>query len=375
MSADAQDRDESELRGWLRLVGTPGVGGETARRLLKAFASPQAIFDASLAALRGVVGSGPVATALTQTPPWLEQRTRETLAWLDDDPHGRRRWIALGDPAFPASLLNTADPPSLLFLQGRFELLACASIAIVGSRNATSQGADNARSFASHLSKQSITIISGLASGIDAAAHEGGLDGEGSTVAVVGTGLDTVYPRGNLALAHRIAAQGLLVSELPLGTPPLPSNFPRRNRIIAGLALGTLVVEAAPQSGSLITARLAAEAGREVFAIPGSIHSPQARGCHQLIKQGAKLVETADDILSELSIGRSAPATAISEPAADAPHDDLLEGLGFDPTTLDALSARTGWPAHELNARLLELELLGIVARLPGGLYQRVSLA
>jgi DNA processing protein len=257
-----------------------------------------------------------------------------------------------------------------LYVQGRRELLSRPSIAIVGSRNASLQGVDNARSFAAHLSREGWTIVSGLAFGIDGAAHEGGLDGSSSTIAVVGTGLDRVYPARHRQLAHRIARDGVLISEFAPGTPPLPSNFPMRNRIIAGLSRGTVVVEAALQSGSLITARLAAEAGREVFAVPGSIHSPLSRGCHALIRQGAKLVESAQDILEELQGAGLAPQSAVE--AGTAPHrDPILEALGHDPVTLDALCARTGWSAQELSARLLELELEDRVARLPGGLYQR----
>jgi DNA processing protein len=274
----------------------------------------------------------------------------------------------VGDPAYPDALLNSADPPLLLYVQGQVELLATRALAIVGSRHPTAQGEDNAREFAGALARAGFTIVSGMALGIDGAAHEGALDAGGATVAVVGTGLDRVYPASHRALAHRIAEQGAIVSEFPLGTPPLAQNFPQRNRIIAGLAAGTLVVEAALRSGSLITARLATEAGREVFAIPGSIHSPQARGCHALIRQGAKLVETAADVLEELR-GVAPPVAA--PPAGPVPADPVLQALGHDPATLDALIARTGWPAAELAARLLELELDGAVARLPGGLFQR----
>jgi len=276
----------------------------------------------------------------------------------------------LGDAAYPALLLETADPPLLLYAQGRLELLGAPALAVVGSRNPSAQGIDNARAFAEHLSRARVTIVSGMALGIDAAAHEGGLAGAGSTMAVVGTGLDRIYPARNRGLAHRIAKQGLLLSEFELGMPPLAENFPQRNRLIAGLSRGTLVVEAALPSGSLITARQALEAGRDVFAIPGSIHSPQSRGCHALIKQGAKLVDSADDILGELNW---TPAAAAA-PATDATRsvdDALLAALGHDPVTLDALLARTGESAAALNARLLELELDGRVARLPGGLYQR----
>jgi DNA processing protein len=329
------------------------------------------VLRASKSAWQGVVGNS-LADALGREPPELAARLQAARAWLQGDE--QRRVLSIGDEAYPAVLLQTADPPLLLYVQGRVELLQQRSLAIVGSRNASPQGVDNARSFGAHMSRQGWTIVSGLAFGIDGAAHEGGLAGPGSTVAVVGTGLDRVYPARHRALAHRIASAGVLVSEFAPGTPPLAENFPQRNRIIAGLSRGTLVVEAALQSGSLITARLAAEAGREVFAVPGSIHSPLSRGCHALIRQGAKLVESAADILEELQAqAREAPAaSAIELPAADEDEEDpLLEALGHDPVSLDALGARTGWSTQELSARLLELELEDQVARLPGGLYQR----
>ncbi|MCB1998715.1 MAG: DNA-processing protein DprA, partial [Rhodoferax sp.] len=246
--------------------------------------------------------------------------------------------------------------------------------AIVGSRNATAQGLDHARAFARHFSDAGWTVVSGLASGIDGAAHEGALAGNSGTVAVIGTGPDTVYPSRHRRLAERIRARGLILSEYGPGTPALPLNFPRRNRIIASLSAGTLVVEATLQSGSLITARLAAEAGREVFAIPGSIHAPQARGCHALIRQGAKLVESANDVLEELQHPvQAALALDTLADADDEAPDALLQALGHDPVTLDALCARTGWDAATLNVKLLERELEGQVARLPGGLFQRRS--
>jgi DNA processing protein len=360
-----------ELAAWLRLLLTPGVGRDAGRRLLAAFGLPQALFDAGPTAWRQAAGPA-LALSLAAPPEDLDARLQATLDWLAADP--TRAVVTLGDPAYPPRLLETADPPLLLFVQGRVELLHASSVAIVGSRNPTAQGADNARAFAAHLSHAGFTIVSGLALGIDGAAHEGGLAGAGGTIAVLGTGLDRIYPSRHRTLAHRIADTGLLVSEFPLGTPPLRENFPQRNRIIAGLSLGTLVVEAALQSGSLITARLAAEAGRDVFAIPGSIHSPQSRGCHALIKQGAKLVDAAEDLLEELRPrGTARQAAAAAEPqAADPPAaDPLLDALGHDPASLDALIARTGWPAARLSARLLELELDGLVVRLPGGLYQR----
>ncbi|KNZ34584.1 MAG: DNA processing protein DprA [Methylibium sp. NZG] len=371
--------DRDELAAWLRLIETPKVGRESARRLLAAFGSPQAVFDAPTRAIGEVVGAA-ASDALAAAPETLEALIELTWSWLGAKADEARHIITLGDPLYPPALLETADPPLLLYAQGRAELLRAAAIAVVGSRNPTRQGTDNARAFSEQLSRAGLTVVSGLALGVDAAAHEGGLEGAASTVAVVGTGLDRVYPRRNLALAHRIALRGLMVSEYPIGMPPLPANFPIRNRIIAGLARGTLVVEAALQSGSLITARMALEASRDVFAIPGSIHSPQSRGCHALIKQGAKLVDSAQDILEELKLpdapgaapsAGSAPSAATS--SATPPEEPLLAALGFDPVTLDALVARTGCSPAELSIRLLELELEGRVARLPGQLFQRVG--
>jgi DNA processing protein len=362
--------ERAELAAWLRLLETPDVGRESARKLLAAFGAPQAAIAASSAARREVVPAR-MAHALESPPPSFERQLEATLAWLAESGESARHIITLGDADYPAVLFETADPPVLLYAQGNLAQLRKPSLAVVGSRNPTPAGRETAKAFAASISQAGVSIVSGLALGIDAAAHEGGLSGPGGTVAVVGTGLDRVYPRSHLDLADRIARQGLLLSEFPLGTSPLAGNFPQRNRIIAGLAQGTLVVEAALQSGSLITARLATEAGRDVFAIPGSIHAPQSRGCHALIKQGAKLVDSAQDILDELRWGAS---VALVEPAR-APDDDpdgLLEALGFDPVTLDALVARTGWSASELNIRLLELELAGRVARLPGQLFQRV---
>jgi DNA processing protein len=306
-------------------------------------------------------------------PPTWRADLIELHGWLVAAPD--RGWISLGDARYPEPLLQTGDPPLLLYLQGRVELLRSRCIAIVGSRNPTAQGADNARAFAEHLGRAGFTVVSGLALGIDGAAHTGALASGSGTIAVVGTGLDRVYPRAHRDLAHRIAETGLLVSEFPLGTPPLGVNFPQRNRIIAGLSLGTLVVEAALESGSLITAAQAVDAGREVFAIPGSIHSPQSRGCHALIKQGAKLVETANDVIDELAAHAAAPAPSLPTAAPEGTHDALLDAMGYEPASLDLLQARTGLPTADLNARLLTLELDGLVARLPGGRYQRRSAA
>jgi DNA processing protein len=360
--------DADEFEAWFRLLETPGLGREAARRLLAAFGSAAQALQASKAARQQVVGT-PRAQALDTEPEELPARLRSAQDWLAGG-EGRRA-LCIGDADYPAALLETPDPPLLLYVQGEVEFLNRRSLAIVGSRNASAQGVDNARAIGAHLSQRGWTIVSGLAFGIDGAAHEGGLAGPGSTVAVVGTGLDRVYPARHRALAHRIASAGVLISEFAPGTPPLPPNFPMRNRIIAGLARGTLVVEAALQSGSLITARQAADYGREVFAVPGSIHSPLSRGCHALIRQGAKLVESADDILEELQGPSAAPTTPVV--AATGRRDPVLDALGHDPATLDALCARTGWSTQELSARLLELELEDRVARLPGGLYQRRS--
>ena len=364
--------DADEFDAWFRLLETPGLGREGARRLLASFGSAARSLAASKAALREVIGAK-LADAVHVEPAALAGRLQAARAWLQGG--DERQVLCIGDSGYPTLLLQSADPPLLLYLQGNAALLNRPCLAVVGSRNASAQGVDNARSFATYLSQQGWTIVSGLAFGIDGAAHEGALAGPGSTVAVVGTGLDRVYPARHRALAHRIAAAGLLVSEYAPGTPPLASNFPPRNRIIAGLSRGTLVIEAALQSGSLITARLAAEAGREVFAVPGSIHSPMSRGCHALIRQGAKLVESGADILEELQPGAfgAAHMQAGSDAGAQRAVDPVLEALGHDPVTLDALCARTGWSAQGLNARLLELELEDRVARLPGGLYQRRS--
>lgn len=354
----------AELAAWLRL--TESVGAAAARRLLAMAGSAEAVFELPPAALDQAL-PGKQREAFGQSPEHLDALIAQAGAWLTQPGHSL---MTLGDADYPPQLLATADPPLLLWLQGRRELLTTPSLAVVGSRNPTAQGADNARAFARALAREGYTIVSGLALGVDAAAHEGALEAPGATIAVVGTGLDQVYPRRNAGLAARIVAGGgLIASEYALGMPVLPANFPKRNRIIAGLSRGCLVVEAAVQSGSLITARQAVEAGREVFAIPGSIHSPQARGCHALIRQGAKLVESAQDVLEELS-GQAAPQAPL---LPETPHEQqaLLDAMGFDPVSLDALMARCGWPAAELSAALLELELEGQVARLAGQLFQR----
>ena len=292
-----------------------------------------------------------------------------SLAWASQP---GQSIITLADGGYPPALLEIADPPSVLYVRGNPDLLHRRGIAVVGSRNATPQGIQTAESFARHLAAQGLCIVSGLALGIDAAAHRGALAAQGETVAVIGTGADRIYPARNKELAIAIAERGAIVSEFPLGTPAVAYNFPRRNRIISGLARGVLVVEAAPESGSLITARLAAEQGREVFAIPGSIHSPVARGCHKLIKQGAKLVETAQDILEELGNFAAAPMPAAA-PSAAPDESPILAALGHDPCSLDDLVERTGQSADQLLPELLSLELGGSLAPLPGNRYQRLA--
>ena len=351
------------LAAWLRLTLIPGIGGESQRKLLAAFGLPDAIFAAGRLAARSVIGDRADLLFDHDCGDLLER----TLHWAEQP---GQAIVTLGDADYPPALLETADPPTLLYVRGNAALLRERGLAIVGSRNATPQGKQTAESFARTLAGQGYGIVSGLALGIDAAAHRGALADGGATVAVIGTGADRLYPASNRDLALAIVAHGAIVSEFPLGTPPLAANFPRRNRIISGLARGVLVVEAAPQSGSLITARLAAEQGREVFAIPGSIHSPVARGCHLLIKQGAKLVETAADIVEELLGSTPGERPEATAQAADHP---IVVALGHDPCTLDELAERTAMAADRLLGELLTLELSGRVASLPGNRYQRLA--
>ena len=363
------------LKAWLALSLTRGLGGESARRLLKEFGSPEAVFAASGSSLKSFVKPD-IAAEINKGI--AEDAIAPALVWLEDS---NNHIVTLADSGYPQALLNIPDPPLLLYVKGRLDLLNRAALAIVGSRSATPQGINNAEAFAKSLSDAGLCIISGLAHGIDAAAHRGALRGQvnlrgnspGSSIAVVGTGLDKIYPAANRDLAHALAQEGALVSEFPLGTPPLAGNFPRRNRLISGMSLGCLVVEASLQSGSLITARLALEQGRDVFAIPGSIHAPQSKGCHALLKQGAKLVEAAQDILEEIG-GLLASLSQNFEGSSDSEGPDaaLLEHLGFDPVDVDTLSARSGLTVSELSAMLLTLELDSRICVLPGGLYQRI---
>lgn len=358
---------------WLRLTLTPKVGGAAQRSLLAALGPPKQVLAASRGTLAGIVGHETADRLLAGPDPTAVETA---LEWLKTPAH---HLVTLADPAYPPALLEISDPPSVLYVIGDPSILASSSLAIVGARSATPQGLDNARAFARRLAEAGLTIVSGLALGIDGAAHRGTLEvPTGRTVAVIGTGADRVYPARHRELAHQIAAQGAIVSEFPLGTPPAAHHFPRRNRLIAGLARGVLVIEAAPDSGSLITARLAAENGREVLAIPGSIHSPLARGCHRLIRDGAKLVETAHDVLEELRWGQSGMPS--DSPSADAPaapelapeHAAVLQAMGYDPVEPGTLAERCGLTLDALYAILLELELGGHIRALPGNRFQRI---
>lgn len=354
---------DPELAAWLTLCLTPGLGTGKIRRLLQELGLPEKILGADRLSLSGVCGAE-AAAALTSGA--ADTAVERALAWAQ---RPGCHIITLADALYPRLLLEIPDPPPLLYLRGNKDLLGRPALAVVGSRNATAQGLRNAEAFAKAFSQSGLTIVSGLALGIDAAAHRGGLAGEGSTIAVLGTGIDVIYPHSNGPLFGEIAEKGLLLSEYPVGTPSIGHNFPRRNRLISGLARGCVVVEAALGSGSLITARLATEQGRDVFAIPGSIHSPLSKGCHSLIKQGAKLVDAADDVLAELG-GWSNPATLqLETPVAEG----LLAHMGFDPVDIDALCARAGLPAETITSELLRLELAGLVSTLPGGRYQRLS--
>jgi DNA processing protein len=355
---------DGELAAWLRLTLVPGLGGQGLRKLLSEFGLPSRVLGASRAALVRALGDALAARVHSAES---AAGVDVALAWAAQPGN---TIITLADAEYPRGLLEIPDPPTLLYVRGRSELLAANCVAIVGSRNATAQGLANAESFARVLSEAGLTVVSGLALGIDAAAHRGALDGPGSTVAVLGTGIDITYPARNADLFGAIARRGVIVSEFPLGTPPVAANFPRRNRIISGLARGVLVVEAALDSGSLITARLAGEQGREVLALPGSIHSPLSKGCHALIKQGAKLVESAQDVLEELT-GVASTRTASRE-APEETHA-LLHHMGYDPCNVDILCGRSGLTADAVSAMLLQLELDGKVASLPGGRYQRIT--
>jgi DNA processing protein len=355
---------DPDLVAWLTLSFAPGLSNEAFRQLLASFGGPQEILAAPRDVLASIVPDRAARAVYSPVPPELLTRVAE---WLEDPVN---HVITLGDPDYPQALLDTADPPPLLYAKGRGELLNVPAFAIVGSRNATEQGVSHAEAFGRALSDAGLTIVSGLALGIDAAAHRGGLAGASSSVAIVGTGLDIVYPARNRELAHELARDGCILSEFALGTSPIASNFPRRNRLISGMTQGCLVVEAALSSGSLITARLANEQGKDVFAMPGSVHSPLTKGCHSLIKQGAKLAETAEDILEELKL--PARGAAAPGPSADEPMHAVLAHLGYDPCDFDTLLRVSGVAADVLAALLTQWEIEGFIEALPGGRYQRL---
>jgi DNA processing protein len=358
-----------DLLSWIALSRTPELDSATLATALDVLHDASGVIDAT-DALRARAGLSPAMRAFLQSP--AAEPTPGEIAWLECPDH---HLLAFNDARYPRALRQATGFPIALYVHGNPSILNDAQLSIVGSRNPTAQGRQTAFEFAEYLSQRGLTITSGLAEGIDTQAHRGALAAPGPTIAVLGTGVDQVYPLGNQELASQIARTGALVSEFVLGTPPQRANFPQRNRIIAAISLGTLVIEAARQSGSLVTARLAGDAGREVFAIPGSIHNPLARGCHQLIRQGAKLTETADDILTELDFSAE---FAHETPAAlsagmDKDHKILLDALGFDPTDLDLLVARTGFNAQAVSSMMLILELEGHVQAAPGGRYSRVS--
>ena len=364
--------DRGHLACWLRLTLVPGIGTAGQRSLLKAFGTPEAIFEASANALASVLGRE-LAAALQSHP--VEAAIETSLRWADDPTH---HLIPLGCPLYPPALLDLPDPPNLLYAKGDTGVFHRPGLAVVGSRNATAGGMQTAERFSRSLADLGYVIVSGLALGIDSAAHQGALASSngGATIAVIGTGIDRVYPARNQGLAHRIVAEGgLILSEFALGVGVQAHHFPRRNRLIAGLAKGVLVVEAALESGSLITARLAGEQNREVFAIPGSIHSPQSRGCHRLIREGAKLVESVADIIEEIGTPSPRASTSTCNNFSPTPllDDPLLRALGGDPLTIEELVKRCGLTADSLLAMLFELELAGHIAALPGGRYQRLG--
>lgn len=356
---------EREPLLWVALTSIEGLGNQGVCQLLRVFGAPDQVFFASYAQLTQYV-SKTIAEKILAGPD--DERLKPVVEWLQD---AQNHLITLADSIYPACLLEIPDPPPVLYAKGQLGWLSTPGIAVVGSRHASPQGERNAEDFCHDLAFQGYTIISGLALGIDGAAHRGALKANGATIAVVGTGLDIVYPAKHRDLAHQIAERGLILSEFGLNTPSRAHNFPRRNRIISGLSLGCLVVEANIQSGSLITARLAAEQGREVFAIPGSIHSPVSKGCHQLIKQGAKLVDNIQDIVDEL--GGTSSKNIFTEVQTSPEAHPLLDCMGFDPISTELLLARSGLTSENLSAMLLMLELENKIASLPGGRYQRLT--
>ena len=390
--------DDLDIRSWLRLMLTPGIGNDSAHRLWTRFGSIQGIFEASELQWSEVISRAQIE-ALHHEPALLNAHFARTMQWLSAKPHAayaQRAVWPLGHPNYPEPLLHLTDPPLLLFVEGQVQQSLGPAISVVGSRNPTPQGRQTAMQFGRALGEAGLCVVSGMALGIDGAAHQGALQSVvppstasstleagtntpssiyWTTVGVVGTGLDRIYPKHHLALAQEVMAHGVLISEYPLGTPPLAANFPQRNRLIAALGLGTLVVEAAMRSGSLITARMALDMGREVMAVPGSIHAMQSHGCHWLIRQGAKLVENVQDILEELHIPTTTdpsnrPNSNDSQQSETA--HPVLDHMGFAPISLDALQMQCNLETSVLQSELLSLELMGCIARLPGGFFQRL---
>ena len=362
---------DDELRCTLALHRIPGVGPILYKEFMAHFGSAQE----TLAAAPTLDTEGRITAKILahlQAPDWAA--VDADITWAESTGN---LIIHIRDPRYPYRLAQIGDPPPILFIRGDVSVLDRPQIAIVGTRNPSPTGRDTARFFARELATAGLVVTSGLAYGIDAIGHEGALEAEnGRTVAVVATGLDRVYPSENLALAHRIAERGALVTEYPPGTPTMGANFLRRNRIISGLSLGTLVVEASTRSGSLVTARAASEQGREVFSIPGSIYNPLSRGCHVLIREGAKLVENANDILNEIALAKAATSVrppATPTPPLDGDYKKVMDCFGYDPLSIDALIEQSGLTPAVVSSMLLVLELRGLLAAQPGGLYTRTT--
>ena len=369
-----------ELESWISLWRVSGVGAKYFQTLLSHFDDPAAVFNATSSSLKQAGISQNLANTILDNKE--SDSAKPDLEWLNAA--NNHYIITINCPEYPNLLKQTDSPPPLLYVHGELSIINDPQLAIVGSRNPTQSGLTSAYDFAKYLAQTGLCITSGLALGIDGSAHQGALDGNGPTIAITATGIDRVYPAKHRNLAHKIVESGAIISEFPIGTQPRSGNFPRRNRIISGLAHGTLVVEAALKSGSLITARLASEQGREVFAIPGSIHNPLAKGCHQLIRQGAKLVETAQDILEEMTA--VIDLSEIDQPILDQPsntnstetntdpeHQILLEKMGYDPIPIDQLVVSTGFKAESIAAMLLILELQNQVSSNGGGTYTRIG--
>lgn len=368
-----------ELAGWLRLAMAKGLSPAALRMLLDTFGLPDAVLGQPYASLAAISGEAAARAALAAPSADFPGYVDTVRTWCEGPDNAV---VTLADPAYPPMLLTMPDPPPLLYVKGRIDRLHVPGIAVVGSRSATPQGIEDAERFARAFSEAGVVVVSGLALGIDGAAHRGALAGSAGTVAVIGTGADLVYPSAHHALAHQIAQSGAIMTEWPLGTPARSAHFPQRNRLIAGLVRGVLIVEAAMRSGSLITARLANEMGRDIFALPGSIHAPLSRGCHRIIKQGAKLVETPEEVLEEVGLN-AANAVTVDQPerspqgavpagsslAADAQR--LLDALGHAPATLEILAARTEMDDTTLQSMLLQLELAGHLTVLQGGRFIR----